>query len=204
MNDYKYPPLTVTRKTGAEQFTGANVSKRLIDYWMWAHSNMCSNAERGKFAEYIVSLAMNAADGVGDEWGAYDVLSPEGIRIEVKTSAYIQTWGQKTFSRIVFGIKPTRELDEWTNQYYDEAKRQSDVYVFCVENCKDQSELNPLDLDQWDFYPVSTALLNEKLGDQKSISLVSLENLEVSLCKYAELRKEIIEQYRKYHETDIG
>ena len=198
MNEYKYPPLMVKRKNGSEQLKNTDTKEQLIGYWMWAHSDICSNAERGVFAEYLVSLALNCADGVRDEWSPYDVHSPEDIKIEVKASAYIQTWTQKELSTIQFSIRPARAYDYKTNLLEDEVKRQSDVYVFCVENCKDQELVNPLDLNQWDFYVIATNKLDRSLGPQKTITLKSLEKIKpfgAIKCKFSELRKIILNEY---------
>jgi hypothetical protein len=149
-----YPEMKVREKSGSEQFENADLEARLRDYWSWAHSDLSSNAERGKFAEYLVALAMHCANGVSEEWASYDLLSPEGVKIEVKTSAYLQTWAQNELSTIRFSIKSSRAWNADTGAYDAETKRQADVYVFCVENCKVQDILNPLDMNQWDFYPV--------------------------------------------------
>ncbi|WP_144418580.1 hypothetical protein [Candidatus Thioglobus autotrophicus] len=53
-------------------------------------------------------------------------------------------------SKIIFGIQPTVLWDE-NNKRSEEAKRQADVYVFCVLAHKDKGTVNPLDLSQWDF-----------------------------------------------------
>ncbi len=132
------------------------------------------NTERGKLAEYIVSLAMHCANGVSEGWKAFDVLTPEGIKIEVKTSAYLQSWAQKRISNIRFDIRETLAWDSVTNTYAEIAMRQADVYVFCVQNCKEQKLVNPLDLAQWDFYPITTEALNAAVSNQKSIGLNTL------------------------------
>ena len=196
MSEYKYPKINVTRKTGSEQFANANIKEQLIDYWAWAHSDICSNSERGKFAEYLVSLAMGCADGTTHEWGAYDIDSPEGIKIEVKSSAYLQTWAHKELSNITFSIRQSHAWNPETNLQETELKRQADIYVFCVENCQDQSLVNPFDLAQWDFYPVATNKLNEAFGSQKMVTLRMLEKKPgATICKFSELRNEILRQY---------
>ena len=158
-NEHLYPALTAEKKCGDERFLNGNVSVRLLDFWAWAYSDLVGNTERGKLAEYIVSLAMDCAEDRSEGWGAFDILSPEGIKIEVKTSAYLQSWAQKKTSDIRFGIRETLAWDSKTNSFAESARRQADVYVFCVENCKEQELVNPLDLTQWDFYPIATAVL---------------------------------------------
>jgi len=196
MSEYTYPSIKATRKNGSERFLNAEINETLADYWAWAHSDIISNSERGRFAEYLVSLAMNCADGVSDSWSAYDILSPESIKVEVKASAYLQTWAQKELSTILFSIRQSHAYDYETNLLDEEIKRQSDVYVFCVETCKDQSIVDPLDLDQWRFYPVATRILNENFGDRKTLTLNTLEKLGIAPCIFSELRNEILRQYK--------
>ena len=43
---------------------------------------------RGLLAEYIVAHALDLADAVRSEWDAYDLLLPNGIKIEVKSRNY--------------------------------------------------------------------------------------------------------------------
>ena len=49
--------------------------------------------------------------------------------------------------------------------------------MFCVLKHKEQDTINPLDLEQWDFYPVSTAILNETVKGQKTICLARVAEL---------------------------
>jgi hypothetical protein len=58
-----------------------------------------------------------------------------------------------------------------------ESKRQADVYVFAVLYHQDKATLNPFDLDQWNFYVLSTKVLNERTRSQHSITLKSLQAL---------------------------
>lgn len=45
------------------------------------------------------------------EWDAFDVLSPEGARVEVKSAGYLQAWAERSPSRISFGSMKGRT---WT------------------------------------------------------------------------------------------
>jgi hypothetical protein len=187
-----FPAIKVERKTGEESFFGNKTSFSLIDFWRWAYSDLVGNTERGKLAEFIVAMAMNCTDGVSKTWGVFDILSPEGIKIEVKTSAYIQSWRQERLSPISFTIRETRALDEASNDYEKSAKRQADVYVFCVENCKEQDLINPLDLSQWEFYIISTEELNRTLKSQKTIMLNSLIKIGAKKCEFSQIRETIL------------
>jgi len=47
----------------------------------------------------------------------------------------------------------------------------------CLLKNMDQNTINPLDLDQWDFYVLSRPELDNYKRSQHSITLKSLENL---------------------------
>lgn len=61
------------------------------------------------------------------------------------------------------------------------------MYVFCLLKHKEQSSINLLNLDQWEFYVLSTSKLNQSLGEQKSITLNSLKNLNPQKASYSDL-----------------
>lgn len=177
------------RKSGKEQFSNG---KKLIDFWQWAHSDILGNAERGKLAEFIVAMALDIDKGCRTEWDAYDLLTVDNIKIEVKSSAYLQTWKQKNLSRIVFDIRPTRIWDENTHNYSDDRLRRSDIYVFCIFKCTDIKQADLLNFDQWEFLVVKTSELNDKLKKQKSISLNSIKKLQHKVATF-EMLKDVIE-----------
>ena len=98
------PPPAVPL-TGAERFNGLDATVK--DLWAFCMSDLKMNNVRGYLAEFIVSEAVGAT-GKRIEWDAYDVLSPSGVRIEVKSSAYMQAWDQRRPSKIVFTCAETR------------------------------------------------------------------------------------------------
>ena len=54
-------------------------------------------------AEFIVATALGIpTDGVREGWAAWDLTTPGGVRVEVKTAAYLQSWAQKELSKISF------------------------------------------------------------------------------------------------------
>jgi len=189
----KYPALKVNRKDGNERFYSGEteLSLNLSSFWQWSSSDLVNNTLRGMLAEYIVASAIGIEKGIRTEWDAYDLESPDGIKIEVKSSAYIQSWPQKELSEIQFGIQPTHGWDAATNTYDKTLQRQSDVYVFCVLTHKVQETINPLNLSQWLFYIVATETLNNKVEHQKSIKLSSLKRLNPIESSYSELKSAI-------------
>jgi hypothetical protein len=186
-------------KTGDEIliFNDKSIGFKLLDFWKWNVSDLLSNATRGRFAEFIVGTAMGIdLTEVRDEWGDYDLETWEWgkLRIEVKSSSYLQSWYQYNFSKIIFSIKrkndPNKRLD--ANEYI----RPSDVYVLCLLNHKDKKTVDTINLNQWVFYVVSTKTINNIFKNIKSISLKSLEKITEGI-KYSELKEKIINEYKK-------
>ena len=166
----------------------------ILDFWRWIGSDLVGNTTRGLFAEYLVGLAVGAvtgeeADGVRDEWAAHDLVIPGGITIEVKSSAYLQSWWQEKETTPRFGIAPTQGWDSATGSYSKGKARHSHVYVFCLlGHRREKARLDPLDLSQWSFYVLAAAVLDESVKEQKDIGVGPLMKLgakEVSFDQIA-------------------
>ncbi len=158
-------PLTVTRKTGEESFVanGCPLGFRLLDFWQWMGSELVGNTFRGAVAEYLVAQALGVAQGTRTEWGAFDLETTDGLKIEVKSAAYMQSWWQRGPSAIVFGTRPTRAWDPATNTFAPEVRRQAGAYVFAILKHPEKNTLDPLDVAQWEFYVVATSVLDMRL-----------------------------------------
>ena len=196
MNDLG--PINVKRKIGKEIFNidRKPIGKTILDFWRWSASDLTNNAMRGILAEYLVACDLGITNGVRSEWDAYDLKTKSGLRVEVKSAAYCQSWHQKKYSSIIFGINPTHGWDENTNEFSNEKKRQADVYVFCILKHKDKKTIDPLKLEQWEFYILPASALNEKLQDQKTISLSVLLNLKPKKVAFGEIKTAIENEKR--------
>jgi hypothetical protein len=53
--------------------------------------------------------------------------------------------------------------------------------VFALLAHTDKATVNPLDLDQWSFYAVPTAKLEERIGRRRSLSLKTVRELAPGL-----------------------
>ena len=110
------------------------------------------------------------------EWDACD-LRYRGKNIEVKASAYLQSWPQKRPSTIDFDIGRHLGWTADTNTYASEAARTADCYVFRVFCDQDRNDCRVADTSRWLFYVVPTRLLDERFGAQKHARLSSIERL---------------------------
>lgn len=161
----------------------AGIDATVLDFWRFAMSDLKTNNVRGYLAEFLVARAVGAT-GPRVEWDSFDVLSPEGIRIEVKSSAYVQSWAQRRPSQITFsGLRGQR----WTPQggYSAESTYNADVYVFAIHTAKSHDAYDPLDVSQWQFHVVTAETI--ATTNQRSIGVASLQRLAGAAVSWSEL-----------------
>nr|WP_300660595.1 hypothetical protein [uncultured Acetatifactor sp.] len=178
--------------TGNEEFTlhGTSAGITVMDFWRWAYSDLIDNTQRGVMAEFLVYSSLNSSTPdtqMRENWLPFDITSPSGRRIEVKSAAYIQTWTpENIFAQIRFDIGKKLAWDNATATSATVAKRNCDLYVFCLFTAKTKN-VSLLNLNYWDFYVLPTSILDEKVPNQKGIALSSLLKLEPVKTDYAGL-----------------
>lgn len=179
------PPAAVPL-SGSEQFIGSGAVK---DFWAFAMPDLRMNNVRGHLAEFLVARAVGSVRSK-IEWDPYDVLTPDGIKIEVKSSGFLQSWDQKRTSKIVFsGLKGRT----WTPQGGESssATYNADVYVFCVQSAMTHAEYDPLDVGQWQFYVVPVTDLARL--NYKAIGFTTLRSIAPGPVDYENLATAISE-----------
>jgi hypothetical protein len=174
------PPIAVARCTGQERLRadGKPLSFTLLDFWQWTTSDLVSNVTRGRLAEFIVATALGVdVSGVRNEWDTFDLTDPCGLKIEVKSAAYVQSWGQARPSAITWRTPRTLAFDVSTGGYGTESRRHADVYVFALLDHRDKSTVDPLNVDQWCFFVVPTRVLDARTRSQHSITVASVKTV---------------------------
>jgi len=185
-----YEIITTTKSANANfNYNGHSLDFKLADFWAWNQSDLIENRNRGILAEFLVRQALGIDSPTRLEWDAYDLITADGLKIEIKSAAYVQSWKQNRYSSISFDIKPTKTL-LGDNNYSTQSTRQSDVYIFCLLHHMHQDTTNPMNLDQWTFYLTATHDLNRKLPKQKSMSISTIETVPHIKCTYMELEEE--------------
>lgn len=176
--------------TGDELFSneGMHLNFSISDFWKWYASNTLHSALRGAIAEFIVAKALDLPCAVRQSWDAYD-LEYKGIKIEVKSSAYLQDDNGDNFSRISFSIAKHSHWNE--NEKWNNKVRHSNVYVFCLFSETDRDKADPLQIGQWQFYVLPTSVLDEQCGDRQTLSLSALLSLSPFQCTYSDLQATI-------------
>lgn len=186
--------IRTRRLTGAESLRGSpGNAASVLGFWQWSGSDLMDNTSRGVLAEYLVALALNVdVSGTREGWTAWDLETPEHIRIQVKSAGFLQSWHQKQMSTIVFNVEPKRAWDADSNTSTSEPCRHSDVHVFALLAHQDKATVDPLDVSQWRFFVLPTKALDERTRRQHSISLKSLQALTGHELRAEELRSAVL------------
>lgn len=187
-------PLSIFHRTGAERFhhDDEDLGYDLLSFWQWSTSDLVSNATRGVLAEYIVACALGLqAEDARNEWAAYDIETEDGVKVEVKSAAFVQSWHQESLSLIQFRVRKTQAWDPQTNLRVQERRRQADVYVFALLAHQDKHSIDPLNVGQWQFYVLPTSTLDARQRSQYSITLKSLQRLCGPPVGYGELAEAV-------------
>ncbi len=186
-------PLGVChQKTGTEEFIGLDPNKKttVLDFWAWAFSDLASNGNRGILGEFIVGSALGCLVSSRKEWSSIDLVY-RGRNIEVKTTGIVQAWNQKSPTKCIFTISPTKFWNEKDNTYSTDKKRWADIYIFCYLGENDITEYDPLDMAQWSFYLIPTKILDERFPNQKRITLSVIKNCAMGPYTAIELKPSV-------------
>lgn len=163
----------------------------VLDFWQWAMSDLRMNNVRGYLAEFMVATATGSPVPARVEWASYDVLTADGIKVEVKATGYLQSWSQTkpTTPRWTFkSVDATSLWDEEKATWVDvEPRDRVDVWVFALQTCREHDEYDPLNVEQWEFRVVPHRELLKI--SQRSIGPKGLDDgpLGTSAVGYADL-----------------
>ena len=185
---------------GSECFRAAGRELCLEDYWRWSASSLLDNVARGVLAEFIVSEALREylPKRPRVEWENYDLtptINGRKVTVEVKSSAEVQAWCQKGYSRLSFRAAATRKSywnDGWKRRPEPE---RADLYVFCALRKTDiKSHLDALNLNNWEFCVV----LGKELKTKTEVAWSTLRGeLNATVCRFDDLECRVVEAANK-------
>lgn len=175
---------------------------RVEDFHHWALGDIVDNRNRGLFAEWLVGVALGVIDETmyRQEWDAYDLLY-RNKKIEVKAAGRSQSWNPNHSARISFGI--AQKKTSWsaatdTFTHHDRPTRFADVYVFCMHEPVPATNKKVVDPDYWQFWIVTTEVLDRELGTQKSLGINRLSQLAAPV-RWTEVRAAVDECLDETH-----
>lgn len=159
--------------TGNECLHGL-VNATTQDFWRWGFSDLLFNDVRGVFGEWLVACILGLEQKPRESWAAFDLITPSGVRIEVKTAAFLQAWAPDriTENPVFSGLKG--QIWALETGYSGQATYNADLYVFCLQIEKEICNWDAFDLAQWRFFLLTQEQLFER-GTQ-SITLSALRS----------------------------
>lgn len=165
-----FDPPRAPRLTGAEPFNGVDAA--VIDFWRFAMNDLRTNNVRGYLAEFLVACAIGST-AARVEWAPWDVTGPDGIRVEVKSSGYLQAWGQKKLSVPRFQVAAAYGWDEGTGAWSTTQTFNADAYVFCLHTAVTHDGYDALDVSQWAFYVADRGAIEAQHGASMGLATLS-------------------------------
>lgn len=135
---------------------------------------LVTNVLRGHVVEAMVALALEPEwRWCSGDYAAWDFERADGLRMEVRQSAYRQSWVQAPHLKVSrgFDIAPRKYAWECANRK-ELTERAAQVYVFAYHDVRDVTA-DHREPAQWVFFVVPTSAL----PDQKSIRLTRLQLL---------------------------
>jgi hypothetical protein len=158
--------------TSGSPATLSGKTRTALDFWKWAYSDLMQNITRGYVAQYIVAWSLGIDGRPNEPWLPFDLLAPNGKRIEVKSTAKVQAWeSERTIPK--FSLGPTLY---WTSGGRSkEATWNADIYVLCYFHGTERNSEKIMDLDLWKFWVFKKESVLELLHGTKSIAVRALE-----------------------------
>ena len=140
---------------------GVYLPYTMLNFWQWSLSNIQFGMTRGTFADFIVRCSLDSGGivtrpDIGTGFEPYDLEGPvipstgRVSRIEVKSSAYLNSETCKYSERASFSIAPARVPVDGDYKKDSPQQRNNDLYVFCLYTATDNRR-NILDLSWWEF-----------------------------------------------------
>ena len=183
------------------EFDGKNLDYDMLDFWRFHYSNIYDI--QGRIAEFIVCKALDIHESQNDQyWTLWD-LTYRGLKIEVKETSYYHSFNKegKISKHRSFGITKANGAYDPENSGNSELRRQNDVYVFCLNTGYTKEEAYPLNLNNWEFYIVPTTVIDEKCGNNKTISLNRIKKLGYTATPYDKI-KDVIDAIAAKHRLE--
>jgi hypothetical protein len=183
-------PARTKTLSGDEEFTGM-AGATVRDFWQFALGDLRMNNARGYLAEFLVGKALGIPNLKRIEWDSYDLLIGD-ITVEIKSSAYLQSWEQKKPSALSFsGLQGTRYHPRAPGDGTDPLGRPFNamVYFFCAHTATEHAKYDQLDVSQWQFHVVPRSAL--AATGLKSLGIAKVRELSGGPTPWADLAKSV-------------
>lgn len=134
---------------------------------------LVANHFRGHLVEAIVASALEPTwKWVAFDWASWDFEREDGLRVEVKQSAALQSWHNESRSKATLRFDIRERSGYWhEGQWHSERRRPADFYIFAAHQVLDLLEVDHREPGQWTFYVMAAS----SLPPQQSIGLRAIQ-----------------------------
>ena len=178
---------------------------------------LIANLYRGDYVEGLILFALGEGWKQTPEWSSWDLEREDGVRVEVKQSAALQSWHRSTGIKKpapYFDIAPragyytdSTDAAVWVGLDPEEPDfiRAADLYIFAWHPENNPDTADHRRAEQWQFFVVAETLLTERHGHQKTISLNPVKELATAV-PYDQLAATVAAAAAElpYRKDDIG
>ena len=155
------------------------LDRTVTQFREWALADLKSPTTKGMIAEYLVRCAIGLDSAPALDWDHIDIRTESGS-IEVKSASALSSGPTPQPAKPKFGIAIKNSWDAAANNWapHDPTRRHADIYVFCLHNELDPQQAHPLDTAQWQFWVVTSAMINKECGhNAKTVSVGPLKKM---------------------------
>ena len=149
---------------------------------------LIDNVYRGDYVETLILFALGEGWEAVGGWGSWDLeKGVDGVRLEVKQSAALQTWGERYRKEGSKERPPSFDIAPRIGYHTDSAEgadlpagkrvRFADIYIFAWHPEENPDNADHRRAEQWQFFVVT----EHRLPDQKTISLNPLQKLAAAI-----------------------
>lgn len=188
----------------------------LLDFWQWAYGDLCDDDVKGVFAEWLVHRLLGIDSRRRISWANSDVITPKGVRIEVKATSYWQSWkflDERAIpypeplhdpatkeSSLRFGGLRARDATS-AGVTKTQAALKSNLYVFALQKEKDLEKWDAMNLSQWEFYVIRSEELALIAGNSVTVAKLRPNYGPLTAEEFAQRGRLLIEQIAKSMNT---
>jgi hypothetical protein len=121
---------------------------------------LITNVLRGQVVEAMIALALEPVwTWCSADYSSWDFERADGIRLEVKQSAYKQTWANGPEVKVRPGFDVKARTGRWEGAMsIDEPGRAAHLYVLAYHDCQDD-EADHRDPEQWEFFVLPSSII---------------------------------------------
>ena len=180
----------------------------LLHFWEWAFGDLCDDDIKGIFAEWMILKLLGIASTRRISWANCDIVTPERVRIEVKTSSRWQSWklldgagkpydpplypatedAKIRFSGLMARDATTIADSSATPEF------KSDIYVFAFQKEWAPERWNAVDLLQWEFYVLPAKRIKEIGLNSISLKRLRAEQNPMTAAEFVAKARILIEE----------